>query len=110
MSASAKTSTGAAAQLQMGPLEVGGGAAATSMPARVEPVMETNRGRCDTSPPCPIAADHVEYARRQELRANSASRSVDTGVVSDGLSTTYCRRQRRRELPHAIISGSSRRH
>ena len=60
-----------AAELEVGALEVGGAAAAaTSMPARVEPVMETICGvGCATSGAAgvPVAADHVEHARRQEL-------------------------------------------
>src|ERR1700678_4455084 len=64
---------------------------ATSMPARTEPVICTIDGigvRDQVAASVPVTADHVEHARRQELRCDLCHQQRRRGVVSDGLSAT----------------------
>ncbi len=66
-------------------------AAATSMPARVEPVIETIGGvGCETSarPVSRSPQTTLNTPGGRNSAAISASSSVEAGVVSDGLSTT----------------------
>ena len=66
-------------------------ARATSMPARTEPVIETICGMsCETSARPVSRSPQMTFSTPggRNSAAISASSSVDTGVVSDGLSTT----------------------
>jgi hypothetical protein len=66
-------------------------ARATSMPARTEPVIDTIRGMsCDTRarPVSGLPQITLNTPGGRNSAAISASSSVLTGVVSDGLSTT----------------------
>ena len=101
-STSSKTTTGALPpSSRCTRLRSGAAAAATSMPARVEPVMDTS---CGVG--CAISARPVSRSPQTTLStpggrnsaAISASISVVTGVVSDGLSTTV--------LPAAIAGAN----
>ena len=64
---------------------------ATWMPARTEPVIETICGMSWLTSAWPVAAlPQITFSTPagRNSAAISASSSVDTGVVSDGLSTT----------------------
>ena len=63
---------------------------ATSIPARTDPVIEAMRGVVRDHLPAglAVAAQHVEHAGRQELGRDLGQQQLETGVVSDGLSTT----------------------
>ncbi len=92
MSASSKITTGALPpNSRWVRLRSGAAAAATSMPARVEPVIDTSCGvGCATSerPVSRSPQTTLNTPGGRYSAAISASSSVDTGVVSDGLSTT----------------------
>ena len=79
------------------------------MPARTDPVIDDHLRRLvvdEGAAGVAVAADHVEHAGRQELGRDSASSSVDTGVVSDGLSTTVLPAAiAGRDFQTAMISG-----
>ena len=61
------------------------------MPGPIEPVIETSDGvgwPTTSAAGLPVAETTLKHARRQDLAAISASSTVLTGVVSDGLRTT----------------------
>ena len=71
----------------------GGGTAlaATSRPARTEPVIETRDGTACSTSSLPVSRRPQTTLKTPLGRMapiSSAIRSVETGVVSDGLSTT----------------------
>ncbi len=79
----------------------GAAEAATSLPARVEPVIETRRGVGWVISARPVSrspATTFSTPGGKNSAAISASMSVETGVVSEGLSTTV--------LPAAIAGAS----
>ena len=84
-------------------------AAATSLPARMLPVTETICGTgCDTSalPVSRSPQSTLNTPGGRNSEASSASRTVVTGVVSDGLSTTVLPAASAGPTFHtAIISG-----
>jgi len=85
---------------------------ATSMPARTEPVICTIDGigvRDQVAAGVPVTADHVEHARRQELRCDLCHQQRRRGVVSDGLSATVLpAAMARPERPPAAAKGARR--
>ena len=85
-------------------------AAATFLPEATDPVIETNRtrgwlddARADR---IAVAGHDVDHARGKMSAAISASRSVVSGVISDGFRTTVLPAARAGAIFHdAIISG-----
>ena len=76
---------------------------AISWPVATDPVKAitgTSGWRTSGSPAsAAVAGDHVDDAGRQMRKANSASRSVVSGVYSDGLMTTVLPAASGRDLP-----------
>ncbi len=91
-SASSKTITGALPpSSRCTRLRPSAAARATSMPARTEPVIDTIRGMSWETSARPVSAvpqTTLNTPGGRKPAAISASSSVLTGVVSDGLSTT----------------------
>ena len=108
MSASSKTTTGALPpSSRCTRLTLGAALAATSAPARTDPVMATRPGvRCSTSirpvSRSPVITLSAPAGRNSE--AISASRRVVSGVVSLGLSTTVLPAARAGAIFHTAMS------
>ena len=110
MSASSKTTTGALPpNSRWVRFRSDAAVAATSMPARVEPVIETSLGVGWATRRRPVSRSPqttLNTPGGRNSAAISASSRVETGVVSDGLSTTVLPAASAGAIFHtAIISG-----
>ena len=101
-----------AAELEVDALEVSAAAWATSRPARTLPVIDTIAGSRVVHHAAPVLRSPQTTLKTpggSTSRASSAIRTVVSGVVSDGFSTTVLPAARRRELPrghqHRVVPG-----